>query len=561
MTTIIKVNTIWSSLRNTIQAFLILCTLVTGAFFATSTPAAANGTSNALGLYYYSIGRDSEGAAIPGGSDTCLSCDFVTHFLVAIANFSAAIYIFFVEYFMALAPVAMAIWISIRVIQLNFNGGEGGQAFYMDMIKKMTIFFIAWILFSGNSGVTGPSLPGAGETTYFAGPVWEITGPGLLEYSFELNQDVRSQTAAGLLGVGVGLQDDAPFECGGLSSRVQALTNNDDLEPAVEVVTQSACVVERVHILGIASSVAMMQSAWTQLEFSAAGLMGAVMKMIWGVVLVVIFGMSMIWLIFVLLDVVTKALIVAAFMPLFGIAYMFKPSRSVATNALMQLISVPVVAFALGLTTLLGFYLITLTPAVYNETYLVMSPIYNRQLQPITSSGALDQFAEFITRVQQTPRDTDTIPAYLASPWFVYMLLVGLAMFGLGKKIISIVENILGVQGSTALADNAKGLAIKGAKVATVAGAATALTAAAGAKLAATGGGMAAGAAGYGAGAAASKLGMAGANNWTKNAGAKMFQNSAKNYQSLNNIGNAAKNRFQRGAGISPSAGSGEEEQ
>jgi hypothetical protein len=342
-----------------------------------------------------------------------------------------------------------------------------------------------------------------------------------------------------------------------LAERVQTLTDNDALEPAVEVVTQSACVVERVHILGIASSVAMMQSAWTQLEFSAAGLMGAVMKMIWGVILIVIFGLSMIWLVFVLLDVVTKALIVAAFLPLFGIAYMFQPSRSVATNALMQLVSVPVVAFALGLTTLLGFYLITLTPTVYNETYRIMSPIYNRQLQPITSSGALDQFAEFITRVQQTARDTDTIPAYLASPWLVYMLLVGLAMFGLGRKIITIVENILGVQGSTALADNAKGLAIKGAKVATVAGAATALTAGAGLKLAATGGGMAVGGLTYGAGKLA---GGSAAGQWAQTAGGRMFKGSATNYKTLNNIGNAAKDRFQRGSGGMSSFGSSPEE-
>lgn len=432
---------------------------------AAAAAAEDNPGATALGMFYYSMGRNANGAPIGGGVDTCLSCDFITYFLIAMSQFSATLFSFFATFFYALGPMLIAMWIAVRVIQLNFNGGAGGGTFFMDLIKKLTILFFTWLIFTGAIGIMGPVPPGEEETSYYAGPTWVAAGPKLLEYSFMLNNDVRSQTAAGLMSVGVGMPDSSPFECGNLDQRVIAMVDDPAIDPAVVEITQTACVVERMHILGLATSVALITSAWNQLELSGNALLASVFKVIWGIILIAVFSLSMIWLVFVLLDVVVKALIVAGFLPIFGLTFLFKPTREVSRNALMQLIGVPCVAFALGLTSLLGFYLITATPTVYNNTYELMSPVFQRDLLPITETDTVERFATFISRIQMDSSVEEAIPAYISSPWLVYLLLVGLGIFSLGKKIISIIEEIMGIQGTTELADNAKKLATQGAQL------------------------------------------------------------------------------------------------
>jgi hypothetical protein len=453
--------------------------------------------ATALALFYYSMGRDSSGAVIPGGRDTCLSCDFVTYFIVALANFSAVLFMFFLDYFTYLAPVLMAIWIAIKVIQLNFNGGAGGGGFFMDMVKKFALFVVTWLFLTGSIGLNGPVTPGQQGNTYYAGDTWQLVGPDLLEFSFLLNSDVRTQTAEGLTGIGAGMVDSSPFECGRLAARVEELTGNDTIEPAVEQITRTACVIERMHSLGFATSVAMLQSAFYQAELTGFGVLNAIMMAIGGLFLLVVFGLSVVWLVFVLLDVVVKALIVAAFLPIFGIAYLFQPSRGIAKSAFMQLVAVPVVAFALGLTSLLGFYLITKAPSVYDNTKDIVGPYIKRQLLPIKDGDIITKFADFIQRIQQDPVLDTSIPTYVNSPWIIYMLLVGIGIFSLGKKIISIVENIMGLRGTTEMADNARKMAILGGGAAAVAG-----------SMALTGGMMALKGAGMGVGAGAGAAGM-----------------------------------------------------
>lgn len=421
--------------------------------------------ARALALFYYSMGRT--GAGEMRDDSTCLSCDFIAFFTTAMANFSASIFVFFQAFFVALAPLILAAWIAVRVIKLSMAAGEGAGQFFSDMIRKLALFFFIWGFLFNGFGVMGPVTPGQTGTggtgnTYYAGPAWHLAAPELLEYSFELNNDIRSRTAAGLMSVGGGDLDDSPFECRGLGARVEGMVNNTALNPSITAVTQTACVVERMHVLGISTGVALLSSAWYQGSYTLEGLLSSNFKTIWGVILLSVYGLSAVWLVFLLLDVVTKALVVAAFLPILGLAAILQPTRQSAQGGLMQLLAVPVVAFALGLTSLLGFYLITGTVNVYNATYVQMSAAYNTTLQPIAATDVVDSFAEFIRRIQIDQAEAESIPTDVKSPWLHYLMFVGLGIFTLGKKIVSILENIMGIQGSTAMADNAKALALKG---------------------------------------------------------------------------------------------------
>lgn len=421
--------------------------------------------ANALALFYFSMGRMADGTAI--AEATCLTCDFITHFTTAIANFSAAIFIYFQEFFVILAPLLLACWIAVRVIKLSVAGGEGGGALFSDMVRKLALFFFAWGFLFNGFGLMGPVAPGHGAgNTYFAGPAWHLTGPNLLKYSFDINNDVRSRTAAGLMDMGAGGLDMSPFACTGLDKRISTLVNNVALNPSIQSITQTACVVERMHTLGISTGVALVTSAWNQMSFSPWAMLSSVFKTIWGVLLLAVYGFSAVWLIFLLLDVITKALIVSAFLPLFGLAVLFPRTRDIAVRAVMQFVAVPVVAFALGLTSLLGFFLILGTVETYNATYEMMKvPYSNSTLQPINTTGTVERFAEFIRRIQLPVSDPDTIPAMASSPWLHYLMMVGLGILTLGKKIVTIIENILEVSNTSAMADNAKKMAMMGAAV------------------------------------------------------------------------------------------------
>ena len=451
-----------------------------------------NRGANALSWFYYSMGMDSQGQV--AASSTCITCDFITYFTNAIANFSAAVFIYFQGFFVALAPLLFAGWIAVEAIKISVAGGAGGTQFFTGLMKKSALFFLAWgVLFDG-FGMMGPAPSGQGAgTTYFAGGAWQIAGPELLEYSFELNNDVRAQTAQGL--VGAGNTNMAPFQCNGLDARVSQLVNNQALDPSIQAITQTACVVERMHSLGIATAIGLLSSAFYQSLDSGLAFLGALFKAFFGVVLFAVYGTSAIWLIFLLLDVVTKGLIVAAFLPLFGLAALFRPTRDVATNALMQLIAVPIVALALGITSLLGFYLILGTINVYNATYGMMGIAYNTTLQPIEAGEMIPAFAEFIRRIQLDTSFQERIPADLLSPWITYMILVGISIFTLGTKIVKMIEGIMEIEGASEMADTAKGMAITGAKFAA---GGVALAATAGLAAAPMAGAMAAGLAGGG---------------------------------------------------------------
>jgi len=433
--------------------------------YAPPTPEADKRGANALALFYYSMGRTADGTAI--AEATCLSCDFITYFTTAMANFSAAIFIYFQEFFIVLAPLLMAGWIAVRVIRLNMAGGQGGSAFFSDMIRKLALFFFAWIVLFNGFGLMGPALPGHGSgTTYFAGAAWHITAPSLLEYSFDLNSDIRSRTAAGLMDVGAGSLDMSPFTCTGLDARISGLVNNKALDPAITSITQTACVVERMHALGLSTGVALVTSAWYQIGVSDWAILSAVFKSIWGLLLLGVYGLSAVWLVFLLLDVVTTALIVSAFLPLFGMALLFPATKDISMRAMRQFLSVPIVAFALGLTSLLGFFLIMGTVETYQASYALMSATYNSTLQPIDATGTIPRFAEFIQRIQLDKEDVLSIPADATAPWLHYLVLVGLGIFTLGKKIVSTIQDVFDVSNTTTMADNAKKMAMMGAGLA-----------------------------------------------------------------------------------------------
>ncbi len=424
-----------------------------------------DGASAAVRLFYFSMGRNPDGTQ--AAESFCITCDFIAHFITALATFSASMFGFFQGFFVVLAPIFLGTWIGIEAIRLLGRGGEGGRDFVWGLVKKSSLFFVLWGLLFDGFGVMGPHLPGSGQTgaTYFAGPAWHAAGPEVLRLSFDLNADVRSQTAAGLMAVAGRSMDSAPFLCAGLETRVKGLVNNDALHPAVHSITQTACVVERAHSLGLAAGVGMVLSVWYQVPGSADGLAAGMLLSIAGLALIVMFLLSGGWLVFLLLDVAVKALVMAGILPLLALAALFKPSRPMALAGLKNLISVPVVALALGLTSLAGFFLILNVVNVYEETRGVVQIALNAPLAPLEATDTVGRFAELLERAQLPFSDLNAIPFGLQTPWMIYLVLVAFGMFSFGRKVVSTIEEVMGVQSTSEMADGARSLMIKGAMV------------------------------------------------------------------------------------------------
>jgi hypothetical protein len=417
----------------------------------------------ALKLFYYSMGWNSNGT--PSASPSCMTCFYIASTITALATFSAALFSFFQGFFVSLGPLLLASWVGFWVIRLAVAGGEGADDFFRALIKKMTLFTLLWgVLFSGY-GMMGPHLPESGQTgaTYFAGPVWHLSGPEVLRYSYAVSADVREKTAESLLATAGTNWDSRPFLCLGLNEQVRVLVRNDSLNPTVHAVTQTVCVMERVHSLGIAASVGLITGVWQSAAPTVGGVFKAFVGTFTGVSLLAIFGLSAVWFVFLVLDVAVKAFVVAGFSPLLALAALFQPTRGIAWAGVRLLLAAPVVAIAMGMITILGFFLILNTVNVYENTRLVYGLVANMELQPLEAVGTVERFAEFLERSQLESHDPNFIPFDLFSMWIVYLILVGLGLTVLGRKVLTICENIMGMEPSAQMADNARSMAIKGA--------------------------------------------------------------------------------------------------
>lgn len=453
-------------------------------------------------LFKFAMGRTEVGA------NNCIACDFMTYFMSAMLSFSQAVYDFWMEFFPAIAPAMMMIWLGYRVAKLAAFGGEDGLGFVKEAAMKLSLFALIFMIAT------------AGSDRY----LWNMLGPKYLDYAFTLSSEMRNfalSEASLSNSADSSSSNEAPFRCG---SVVPSITNADIDDEFVTQALQSACVVERSHAIGVAAAAAVTFSALsTYPESGGFGgailyIMQGVIKVMVGLVLMAAYLLSAVWLMFLVLDIIVEVLIIAAFSPVGLIAYLWKPTRGLATKMITMIAGSMATAVTISIVSVLAYYLLGNVITVYNAMMPAAQGAYPNLTQ--VSSSGFDGMAEFIRRTQLSGSDVDHIPMTLATPWFLYMAMAGISIFALGKKIMTMISQITGVGGNQELANRAKGLFGTGMKVAAAAGGMATMAAGAvagavapaalGAAGGAAGRGMAAGGQGLVKGAGAMKSRMTG---------------------------------------------------
>jgi len=446
----------------------------------------AGSSSIAEWLFEFAMGRTET------GRNTCMSCDFMTYFMTGVLAFGQAIFDFWMLFFPVIAPALMLIWLGYRVAKLAAFGGEDGLGFVKDAVTKLSLFAIIFMIAT------------AGSDRF----LWNTVGPRYLDYAFTLSADLRNfalSEAALTNEADTSGPTEAPFGCAGVTPSI----NNATLEDGFMTnALQTACVVERSHAIGVAAGAAVTFSALSG-HPANGGFTGAIlhfyqgiMKVMVGLALMAAYMLSSVWLMFLILDIIVEVLIVAAFSPVGMLAYLWKPTRGFATKMITMIAGSMATAATISIVSVLAYYLLGNVLTVYNAMYSVARDAYPN-IRPVSTTG-FDGLAEFIRRTQLSGSEADYIPLTVATPWFIYLIMAGISIFALGKKMMTMISQITGVGGNQELANKAKGMFTTGMKVA-AGGAAMGLMA--GGALAGAIGPSVAGAAG---GAAGRGLGAAG---------------------------------------------------
>jgi hypothetical protein len=235
------------------------------------------------------------------------------------------------------------------------------------------------------------------------------------------------------------------------------------MQAAMEV----GCVTERIHMIGISSGIAMIYSATNGQSTqdgnfttrAAKSLLLGLVKIGAGTMMLTVFVLSAVWLIFLILDIVVRGMITAAFSPLLALLYLWQPTRSIASGAIRGLGGALVTAVAISIVTILAYFLLTQVVDIYNALQPMMAAAATdaeaELIQKIDPDTRANEFAEFIKRIQESDPEKLRIPMDLSTPYFYYMCLAGVTIFSLGKKIIAMLEGMVGAQGFSAMADNA----------------------------------------------------------------------------------------------------------
>lgn len=397
----------------------------------------------ALKLFSYAMGGAN------GDGNGCITCAFLGNFMLGLASFSIATFFFFQSAFMTIVPVLMAIWIAWKAASLFVTGGEDGRSFIYAIASKFSLLFFAWAFISLGSPTYGPSpMPHA----------WNMTGPTYLEYAFDLSSAIRNTTLeaqGNITSFKPGAAADA-FKCADTVKYMSQFTQIDTLAQFSASALDVACATERTHMVGFASGLAIIGSTSSQIGISPKSWGTGLVKFTSGFFMLFIFGLSAVWFTFLVLDVVVRGLITAAFLPFIVACYLFVPSRYIAVNAFKSMTGAVMTAVAIGIVSTLAFFLLTNTVQVYNSLAEQLNPIYpSMNLQEIPEDSSINMYREFIVRIQETNENNPQIPMDLTTPWFYYLVLCGLAIFSLGKKIISMLEGMIGTSGMSAMADNA----------------------------------------------------------------------------------------------------------
>lgn len=427
------------------------------------------GEGQSLVLLDYSLGINNE--------NNCFSCNFVQQFLIALASFSAGVFMYFRAFFVTLMPIIMAIWIGVSVARVMIAGGDGGGAFFAAMVRKMTLFLMLWLVMM----VASPTAPKGNQARNPSNPMplttayapWTWFGPGALTYGLELSNEVRTKAAENLFVGGSAINAQLGMNCRGVGSHNPVLKNDPTTYAFAYHASELACAIERIHIVGIASGIAMINGAWVSIDIQWDGVTGtignaiselfnALILSVFGIIIIGTYGLSMIWFTFLILDVVVKILIVAGISPLMMLFALLVPTRRYAVNALFQSLGAIATLLGIAFVAALSFFLI----ANVVDVYMVSKRFYDASLPDITRTNIVADLREFIWGMQIESGQPGHIPMNLTTPWFHYMLLTSLSITVLGKKIIAIIEEIMNVRGMAEMANNAKQIAVMGAALA-----------------------------------------------------------------------------------------------
>jgi hypothetical protein len=432
----------------------------------------------ALKLFNYSMGQtqNSDGTV----NKTCITCTFLGNFMIGLTNFSYATYSYFEQAFVSIVPILMAIWVAWKTIALFSTGGEDGRSYIYSVLRKMALFFFVWAAITvGNTTATlNTSDYGMGrQSIQIDNPkwAWDTVGPDYLSVAFGLSSEIRDYTIQRRANIQVsdfegGASYDA-FRCIDVGQNMSKYTSDATILKFATNATEVACATERTHMIGVSSALAVLGSANSQIEWSPKSWASFIIKLISGFFMLFVFGLSAIWFTFLILDVAVRGLITAAFLPVIATMYLFEVTRGFSTSAFRALVGAMVTAVAISIVSTLAFYLLTRTVLVYNQSIGSMSGIYGFQLEKIPTGDAIEAFRQFIIRIQQSKANEPQIPMDFSSPWFYYLVLSALAIFSLGKKIIAMLEGMVGAQGASAMADNAMKLSRSGLGLAMPAGA------------------------------------------------------------------------------------------
>lgn len=414
---------------------------------------------SSMAMIDYSLGINNQ--------NNCFSCTFTQQFLLALSSFSAAVFMYFRAFFVTLMPLLMAIWIAWSVGRVMIAGGDGGGQFFGAMVRKMALFFMLWGLLMFQNPTGNPRNPSQQMTVANADAPWTWFGPRALEYGLTLSNEVRT-TASRNLSIGntqgniTGQLNMGCTDVGTLNSTLAS--NRTAYEFALQA-SEMTCAIERIHIVGLASGVAMIEGAWLSLQLSAwtpiesvRNMLGAMVITGFGLFILVTFAFSMIWFIFLIMDVVVKVLIIAGIAPILMLFALFIPTRSYATKAITGTVGALSTLVGLAFIGALAFYLIGNTPNVYETA----KALYDPTLPDIEGGNTIARLRSFLMGVQTDEGQPGHIPMSIATPWFHYMLLTSLSISALGKKIIAIIESLTGASALSQMADNARQVAVMG---------------------------------------------------------------------------------------------------
>ena len=443
--------------------------------------------SNAEFLFMYAMGKKATNA--------CITCDFISYFMSSLTKFSELVYTFFEKAFPMLAPLMLLIWIAWRVSITGTRGGGDGSRLLKDLISKFAFFTMVFLIM----------------TTGGSKWIWKTAGPEFLNYALSASLSLTEATFNMSDLVTLDGTATIPYSC----DSVQTAVTNGTLGTTYDYYEkglQITCITERTHIIGIATGVAVVM---TTFNHNAAGdhgflytVLNGCVKVFAGLLIMTVYILSCIWLIFLILDIIVEVLIVAAFSPIMAIACLWKPSRSFFINGLKTNAGALVTALSISMVSVLSYYLLANIVEIYNVMYSAVSSSFDGvNMTAITGSTTFDKLHEFIKRTQETNVGNPQIPMNLSTPWFVYICLTGISIYALGKKLMAMITQIIGIGGQSSLANSALGLAKTGAMTGMKVGTAGVAIAASTAGIALGGAGFATGLASPVVGSGLSKVG------------------------------------------------------